>query len=216
MADITVKVITPATSFSFLTLAEVKTFLGITTSTPAEDAQLQMMIDMASATIMRCCNRMFAKETVRESWREVGNGRLFLSHWPIIDTDIESVTIGDDAELVDPTGYELEEDSGKLSNYTDGWIAPEPTVVTYTGGYLLPDEAPMPLKQAAMLLVRDSKLAAARLSISGIRSLSHKDSRVQFYDFSKPLPQSAGGGLTKMTGDPTVDAILYHYTRLWV
>jgi len=212
MADIVVKVLEPATSFSFVTLDEVKTFLGLTTS-DTEDEQLQFMIDIASATIMRVCNRMFAREKVQESWREVGNGRLYLTHWPVEEDDIESVTTGGSTAPLDPTTYELEEDSGKLATYNGGWNAP-PTVVIYTGGYDLPDDAPLPLKQACLLMVRDSKLAAARLSITGIRSLSHKDSRVQFFDYTKPPPAVAGGA--KMTGDPAVDAILYHYIKIWV
>jgi hypothetical protein len=214
MADITVKVLTPATSFAFVSLDEVKTFLGLTTTT-TEDAQLELMIDIASATIMRICNRVFAKEKVQESWREVGNGRLYLTHWPVDEADIESVIIGGGTDPLDPFGYELEEDSGKLSNYANGgWSAP-PTVVTYTGGYVLPDDAPLPLKQACLLMVRDSKLAAARLSITGIRSLNYKESRVQFFDYTKPPPAPTAGS-AKLTGDPAVDAILYHYVKIWV
>ena len=141
---------------------------------------------------------------------------MFLTHWPVVETDIEGVTIGGGTDPIDPAGYELEEQSGKLSNYANGGWSSPPTTVTYTGGYVLPDDAPLPLKQACLLMVRDSKLAAARLSITGIRSLSHKDSRVQFFDYTKPPPASAGSGLARMTGDPSVDAILYHYTRLWV
>ena len=39
MADVTVKIITPATNFALMTLAELKTALGAPTGTPATDEQ---------------------------------------------------------------------------------------------------------------------------------------------------------------------------------
>jgi hypothetical protein len=64
MADVTVHIITPATSFALMTLDELKIALGAPTGTPASDEQWQWMIDVNSATISEICNRVFAKEEV--------------------------------------------------------------------------------------------------------------------------------------------------------
>src|SRR5215471_3459904 len=205
MADRTIKVITPAANIGMVTLDEAKTLLGITLSTPESDEQLQFLIDINSATIMRYCNRIFAKEKVQESWRDIGGRRVFLSHWPVAEADIESVYSGD--TLLDPTGYELEEASGKVSNF-NGWI--EPVVITYTGGYELPAECPLPLKQATALLIREAKFMATLVTAAGMRSISHKEKRVQFFDTNKMLGSSAGS-VTPMHA--AVNSLLVHYTR---
>jgi len=209
MADRVIKILTPATEIAFVSLAEVKVMLGITTSDPDLDAQLDMWIDQNSATIMRLCNRIFAREEVRETWRDIGDRRVFLSHWPVEEADIESVEDG--GALLAPGDYELEEGSGKVTRF-GGWA--EDVVITYWGGYDLPDDCPLPLKQACGMLVRESKMAGIfDIAASGIRSISHKEKRVQFYDTTKI---ATGGGGTGGGGSRTanaVDRLLVHYTR---
>src|SRR5215831_18592722 len=109
MADRTIKILTPATEVGFLSLAEARLLFGA--STTVSDASLQFMIDINSASIMRLCNRIMAYEEVKETWRDIGDRRVFLSHWPVKEADVESVYAG--GSLVDPADYELEEDSGK-------------------------------------------------------------------------------------------------------
>jgi len=191
MADRDIFVEVPATNHDLLTLDEAKMLLGLSLADTSKDAQLSLQISIASQTIARMANRIFAEQTVIETWREVGNGRLFLSQWPIDEaTGIIDVTAGGNGLSI--PDYDLEGQSGKLSvyggsvsigvpyaigRYPAGYIeavgsssrrmlrtarAPieayypsntghwsEPAVVHYTGGYKLPDEAPMPLKQAA-------------------------------------------------------------------
>jgi hypothetical protein len=207
MADRVIKILVPATEIGFLTLDEAKTMLGMASGDATMDAQLQMWIDQNSATIMRLCNRIFAREKVRETWRDVGNRRVFLSHWPVSEDDIESVEDG--GVVLAPGDYELEEGSGKISHF-GGWI--EDVVITYSGGYVLPADAPLPLKQATAMMVRESKMAGIfDMAASGIRSISHKEKRVQFYDTSKIMSGGGGAG-----GSPTKQAVsnlLVHYTR---
>jgi hypothetical protein len=128
------------------------------------------------------------------------------------EDDIESVESPRGA-ILDPTTYELEEASGKLSIFA---ARSEPIVVIYTGGYNLPDEAPDDLKNAASLMVRQGRTEAQREATAGIKSISHKDQRVMFFD-----PNQAGGGSSSSGGSGVENiraahALLYQYSRLEV
>jgi hypothetical protein len=206
MADVTVNIITPATSYALMTLDELKIALAAPTGTTASDEQWQWLIDTNSATISELCNRVFAKETVEESWRDLVNRRIFLTHYPVKAADIQSVTTNG----TDRLDYELEEASGKLSIFTD---QQEPIVVTYTGGFDLPDEAPLPLKQAAVLLAASWKAQLAMIQVTGVRMIAHKEARVMFHT---PTNIAPGAGGMHPGIPPAVDSILMQYTRLWV
>ena len=217
MADRIIEVLTPATSFDLLTLDEAKMLIGLATTDPSEDAQLGLFVTMNSETVMRLCNRIFAREEVREEWRELNGGcRIFPSHWPINKIDIESVEspIG---TVLDPGTYEVEEESGKIEFFGGTGLASpwtEPVAVTYWGCYDLPDEAPMPLKRAVAMLNLQSKLLASLGVVAGIRTLSHKEARVQFHDPSKILATALGGGGTGV--QTSIMGILSHYIHLEV
>jgi hypothetical protein len=236
MADRTITVLTRATQLDLLTLDECKLLMGLSLTDTSGDAQLELFTDINSATIARLCNRMFAREQVIEEWRELGSQlnypgyyftdppigyysgisrsdahRLFLSHWPVHPGDIESVE-SPQGTVLDPSTYEVEEDSGKLEYW--GGALHEPVIVTYWGGYNLPDETPPPLKQACALLNVQSKLLASLGMLAGVRLLSHKSARVAFYDPLKILEAAMGG-----KGSPTSMAVmnlLNHYIRLEV
>jgi hypothetical protein len=207
MADVTVKVLEPATEFDFMTLDEIKVALGIapTAVNPTTDAQLEWMISTNSAVIARLCNRVFAKEKVQETWRCQQPRRSFLSHWPVKTADIESVTTNG----TDNVDYELEEDSGKLSIFS-GRV--EPIIITYTGGYELPEEAPLELKQACTLMVATEKAELSFTAVSGIRMIAHKEKRVMF----QSTPKTPGAGGIGAGVSAPVQAILSHFIRYWV
>jgi hypothetical protein len=207
MADVSVKVLTPATDFAFMTLDELKTALGITATTPATDEQWTWLLEVNSTTIATLCNRVFAREEVEETWRDLMNQRVYLSHFPVLETDIASVTTNG----TDRLDWELEEASGKLSIFTD---REEPIIVTYTGGYNLPDEAPMPLKQALALMAANFKAQLAMVQVTGVRMIAHKESRVMFHT---PVAGAAAVSRPAFAGvPPAVESILYHFTRFWV
>jgi hypothetical protein len=210
MADRTIKILEPASSFALLTLEELKTMLAITDAT--SDPQLTQMIDWYSASVSQYTNRVFAREKVRETWRDINDRRIFLSHWPVKEEDIESVEAP--RGTLPRTDWELEEQSGKLSLFGS---RAEPIVVTYTGGFDLPDEAPADLKNACAIMARKGRTEAQRDATSGIRSISHKESRVMFFD---PNAGSSGGGSTtsgsSVEAIRAVHALLYHYTRIEV
>ena len=222
MADRIIEILTPAKSTTLLTLDEAKLMMGLALTDPSEDQQIAFWSDVNSETVARMCNRTFAREEVREEWRELNGGwRIFPSHWPIKQADIISVE-SPAGTVLDPItgGYELEERSGKIELFgTDGasggaaWA--EPVVVHYWGGYNLPNEAPLPLKRAVSMLNLQSKLLSSLGTIAGLRALSHKEARVMFHDPSKLLSIALGG-----KGAAGIEAsiwnLLSHYAHLEV
>jgi uncharacterized phiE125 gp8 family phage protein len=219
MADITIKVLTPAASTDLLTLDEAKMWLGINSADTSQDELLQLMITTYSEEIAERLNRhptvTIGYEEVNETWRDTQNGRLFLSHWPVKAADILSVSIGSGADpvLVD-VGYELEEASGKLSNISIGGAMSaswnHPVVVHYWGGYNLPDETPKPLKHAVIMLIREEKIRMMQAQTAGIRQVSHKEARVSFFDPNAILLRSVGA---KSPTLQAIESILTHYMR---
>jgi hypothetical protein len=211
MASLVVNVLDPADNIDFLSIEEAKLLLGLPTGDASFDEALKLQISIASATIAELCNRTFARERVMETWRGLGRPAIYLTHFPVEPDDIEDIEVGGGGTLM-PDDYELEEQSGKLLGL--GRLA-EPVRITYTGGFELPDEAPLPLKQATLLLIVHQRSAATRESIEGIRSIAHKESRVMFFDPSQQ--QKASGGTTASpSGVPAVDALLKSYTKFWI
>ena len=215
MADVTVNVIEPATNFDFLTLEEVKILLGIAPSDASQDAQLAMLISIYSAHVAEMCNRTFAREKVMETWRELYDGRVFLTHYPVKLDDIELVTASGSGYQSDQ--YELERASGKLSNVllhsAESTEWPQSVDIVYTGGFDLPTEAPLPLKQATAILIREERMRNQQAQVAGIRQVTHKSSRIVFFDPNAVLVKTVGA---KSPGMQAAEALLKQYMRFWV
>ena len=218
MVDVTVRVLEPADSYSFMTLEDAKIFLGISAEDTSQDAQLQMTIDMNSASIARMVNRVFGKEKVEETWRCVGpvccpdgTCRVFLMRWPLKAADIESVE-SPRGNLLDPASYEVEEESGKLTLLNG---CSSEIVIVYTGGYDLPEEAPLELQQATGILTRESRTQAAQEAVSGIRMIAHKEARVMFHSPAQSSSTTRTGGAGS-AATRAVEDLLTHFTRYWI
>jgi hypothetical protein len=214
MAAVDYNVITEATTHDLLTLDECKLLLGMSATDTTHDAQLTLQISIYSQTIARKCNRIFGKETGTESWREVFDGRLFLTHFPVKSADIQVVTAGGGS--VDPSLYTLETRSGKLAYRgtadPEAMPWPMPTYVTYTGGYDLPAEAPLPLKQACVILIMEARMRMVQAQVAGIRQVAHREARVTFFDPNAVLLK-LGATSPSMQA---VESLLRQYTRFWV
>jgi len=209
MVDIILKTLTPATNFNLLTLDELKTSLDIDLTDTSEDASLQQMITTFSDIVARTCNRVFASEKMRETVRCLQPNRYFVSHYPIKqETDIESIETPRGSTIT-TSNYEVELKSGKIELMSG---QSEPIVVTYTGGYILPAEAPPALKQATILLIREERMLAMRASTAGIRGLTHKESRVIFFDPAAAAKAGAGGGWSSQLS--AANNLLMHYVRI--
>jgi hypothetical protein len=160
---------------------------------------------------------VFAYEQVSEIWRCVAYDqnnamtRLFLSHYPLdpaATITLESPT----GSALDPSTYAIESKSGKIELLSTN---SEPISITYSGGYKLPDEAPPALKQALALMVREGQAMMQRLAVSGIRGISHKESRVQYFDYQSTMAKIGLTGVTAL-GMSGANALLMHYVRLEV
>jgi hypothetical protein len=212
MADVWVKVLVPADSYALLTLDELKGMLNLSPTDTHEDVQLRLWIDQYSDVVATMCNRVFAYETVEETWRSeqppFDRPRLFLTRYPVADDDITAVE-SPRGSAIDPAVYEVENSSGKLRIET-AWT--EPVMVTYSGGYRLPDEAPPALKAATGLLIQAVRLMARINATSGIRQITHRESRVAFYDPAAILGKS-GVAAPLQAANETVNALLYKYMR---
>ena len=100
---------------------------------------------------------------------------------------------------------------GKVTLPNGGSFA-EQTVIAYSGGYNLPDEAPPALKNAAVMLMREAYYAGQRGDQS-VRMIGHKESRIIYFD---PNRTAASGGGGSQGGTPAQRAaydLLSHFTR---
>jgi hypothetical protein len=211
--DIVVKVLEPADDHALIALEDAKIMLGLTGG--EDDQQLQMLIEQNSATIARLCNRVFAKEKVRETHSAAAilllpsKSRIFLTHYPVKEDDIESVE-APGGTLVPLIDYVVEEQTGKL---TVAGLATE-IVVTYTGGYDLPDESPLDLQQALVVTIRETRSAAQQAAVTGIRMISHKSSRVMFHPPGGTTTSRTSGISSGSATQQALNNLLMRYTRI--
>jgi Phage gp6-like head-tail connector protein len=210
MVDIITKIITPAINRDLMTLDDLKLALGVADT--SQDAALSRYITSYSDVIATLCNRVFARETLTETWRDLDSNHIFLSHYPIaIESDITSVQCPRGTTL-DPSSYEIDLKEGKIALFA---TQSEPITVTYTGGYALPDDAPPALQEAMVVIVREARAAAMRAAVSGIRSMSHKESRVVYFD-PNLLNRAMAANILNPGIAPLVDTLLMHYVRIQV
>ena len=114
MADVLIKILEPAENFNLLTPDMARLSMQISAGEPGgSDDYLQYLITQNSDIVSTLCNRVFAREKVRETWRCLGDPcdcedartsrRLFLSHWPaavrdISDQILQSMLVADRAK----------------------------------------------------------------------------------------------------------------------
>lgn len=133
-------VITPATNRKLTTVSNLRLDLGYGPAEPS-DAALNRLIDVTSAAVETYCNRIFARETVRETFDCVaGENWILLERYPVY----QFVTLSVDGEVYDAANYQ--NDDGFLYRLDDeGRRVPwggGPFVVEYSAGYGLPSDDP--------------------------------------------------------------------------
>lgn len=169
-----------------------------------QDAALQAMITLQSRIIAEYCDRRFglaeALETFTLDPRETLRAReaLVLKLYPV--TDISEVSTAG-ATAAD---YHFDPESGRLwlasnqnpghpygypydSGYGHSWW-PGSVMVTYSGGYDLPEQAPARLQQAIILAVNGIRTSGTRDPT--IREVQHGDTRISY--FTQALATTTG------------------------
>lgn len=164
---------TDETGPELITLADLKLELGI--SDDSEDEVLAARIARWSRMFAELCGRSFAfaegVETFTFDTDETAKlGQpLVLSLYPVVD--VVSVTMNGSA-----ADYELDAEAGLLyltAGYWSGTI-----VVTYSGGYVLPSEAPAGLVEAIIAQMRDLRSSRD----TSIQTIAHGDTRVSYFN----------------------------------
>ena len=212
-------VITPSETQDLVSLEDMKKKLFIPDTDTSKDFLLQEIITNTSEVIARLCNRVFGYETVDETFYQLEDGRsrrLYLSRWPVVKDDIETITQDGDDLLPEfgPPGtgtWVLEELTGTLylPPNGSGWYGV--IDVVYAGGYKLPDGAPAALRFAAEALMREAYMSWLRpVGSFGVRQIAHKEARISYY--APNLFPTVGVPATWTS----VMSILNKYTRLWV
>lgn len=219
MADRDIIVETPAAEQDLITLEECKLLLNISLADTSRDQQLEMQISIASAVLADMANRKpelgFGETTITETWRDIGEGRLFLMHWPLKPDGVIEISAGGTPLL--PGDFRVDGNSGKVSiggsGSRNGGHWKEPATVRYTGGYKLPEEAPLPLKQACALIVQEQRIRNQQAAVAGMRQIKHKEAQVSFYDPNALLLKTIGA---KSPGLQAAETLLRPYLRLEV
>jgi hypothetical protein len=204
-----ITVLKPAPDIALVTLYEAKVALKIPTTSTADDELLRFMILRASDEVQTLCSRFFPKEQVIETFREIENPitKLYLSRWPVKSDDIVSVEVdGNGAD------FDIDSESGKLSLWGGNFWA-ETVIATYSGGYAIPQEVPPALRQAVLLFTRDAYYSAQR-GDSSIRSITHKESRIMYFDPNAKSGSSGGGGASGSPAQRAAKDLLQRFTRL--
>lgn len=177
-------IVIPATNtavvYDLTTVEAVNEALGIVGNS-ATDAATANEITAASKRIGEICDRVFAQQTVTETFRLHNHytHALPLFNYPVID--VASVTV--DGSLLSSDNYEVNPDNGLLYRVGIGcwgWHWPCKIVVNYTGGYDLPGGAPASLAQACIDLIEDDHISGER--DTSIRDIQHADRRVSYFN----------------------------------
>lgn len=176
---VTVSTATADPVYDLITLADVKTELGITDT--SQDSALSAQITLWSKIIADYCGRVFALETVTETFHMKGqrgfrpelHKYLYLRRYPVVG----DVTITLDDVDVDATTFVVEPDCGIIKRLSQHWYGK--IIVTHAGGYDLPDAAPAMLARACVEMVKINRLTQAR--DPSVRSVQHGDTNVSYF-----------------------------------
>lgn len=203
---ITVAASTAEVVYDLTTVETVNAELDLTSSS-ANDAEVASQITACSKIIADLCGRVFALQTVTETfrigWHEHCRA-LPLARWPVVGT--VSLT-ADDSALTEDTEFEVDADAGMVWRIGHGHFHGK-LVVNYTGGYDLPDDAPAGLARACLEIIREQQYAIGRNP--GIRAVMAGENRVDYFD------ARTGSGSNNAAVSATVEGLISPFRRLAV
>lgn len=203
-----------------ISLDNLKLQLRIDPSDTTKDAELTFIIDAVSAQIAKMANRSFGYDHVQETFYNSANeDRLYFSQWPVLLSDINSLT-RDNTDMLATHGQDwiLEEKTGTIYFFAGPYSGT--IFADYKGGYKIPEEAPMDLVRAVSAAAREDYYVYVRGAIlSGVRMISHKSARVMYYPPGQVGATLTGGQLGPAGSSATWQAvwlIVQKYIRHWV
>lgn len=166
--------------YDLATVEDVEAELKITSNT-ANDTEVAEQIAAASKALASICDRVFAKQTVTETFHiHIGDCVLALplSRWPVS----ELISIKQNDADVAANQYDLNPNDGLIykphwrSSFRGHWWGK--IEVEYTGGYDLPEEAPSALSMACKTLIKDRRFASRDPNIQDVWV---GDNRVRYF-----------------------------------
>jgi len=191
------------------TLANAKDELGITDS--SQDARVERYVLEASSACEGYCDRSFRKTTQVETLQASGTRRLVLSRTPL--ASITSIVV--DGETLDASAYSIEDAAAGLVYRESGWprydsvvpysvsrdaiagTAKRDVVVTYVGGYVLPNDSvgtrDLPYDVEAACLMTVVSMFRARGRDRAVASKGTGDASVSFRLPNAIIGVGAGG-----------------------
>src|SRR5262245_14108944 len=206
-------IIDPSTEDGLISVADMKKILNIQPTDTSKDEGLGLLIDAVSIQMAVLVNRRtFGIEKVEETFYEIENSkRLYFSKWPVKFDDIQELTF-QGTDILTSTDWVLEELTGTLYTPPSGiWNGTVNAI--YTGGYALPEGAPLDLQRACSILVGEGYYSQQRGgTLSNVRMIAHKQARVMYYPGT-----DASSGSGSSVGAPqtwnSVRSVLQHYFR---
>lgn len=197
--------VTDPGSYDLVSLDDLELELGITGDTD-DDEQLQARITRTSLMIAEACDRVFRfSEGIETFTFDPGqvtrsNQPLSLKLYPVFA--VESIT--QDGVAVE--GFIVDAENGRVWRPDAPWSGT--VVVTYSGGYLLPDDAPAGLQMAVIDAIRERRLLVTEGGGGAVRDTVHGDTRVSYF---QPAAASVAGGLSS-----SVQELIAPFKRLTV
>jgi uncharacterized phiE125 gp8 family phage protein len=134
----------------FVTVEEVKTYLGITGS--GEDDTLDVVIAATNAFIPQYTNRVWDLTTYTEELYDgPGHAALHLKHYPIVSISeilVDTIEVEERSD-VDETGYYIKDYNTGIVYNNNLWNRGRGNIqVSYVAGYETSDDLPSDLKYA--------------------------------------------------------------------
>lgn len=204
-----ITIVTPAESTGLTTAAAVKSVLGVSSS--KFDAELNRLVDAATAAIESYVGHVYAKQTYEEVVAGKSHPLLMLTNTPIIGLPVILVEGSPvvDFEVRDADAGVLYRQVGWASAAWIGWYS-EPVerpgtedlnyAVTYEAGYIvpgLPDSTlPKNIEQACIETIVAWYRAASR--DPAVKSKKVGDLAITYKDESESSPSTASAGLPPM------------------
>lgn len=118
-----------------VSLADMKTYLGIDTLDTSQDAFLTEQLTLVSDAVEAYCRRVFTEDEYIQTYYKNDypiSRQLLTFHYPVSAID----SIVEDGVTVDAADYRLQKGTGSVIKPYGNFYIAEETVVTYTAGYI--------------------------------------------------------------------------------